>query len=106
LLFDVPPEAFDPPPKVMSTVLRITPRDEPLITAEQTPRFFRLVGSTFKNPRKQVHNSLTRGSWLAPETAMAALAEAAIDPTLRPERLSIADWLRLLDVSDRMNQRG
>lgn len=106
LLFDVPPEAFDPPPKVMSTVLRITPREQPLVTPEQTPRFFRLVGSTFKNPRKQIHNSLSRGSWLAPETAMAALSEASIDPTLRPERLSIADWLRLLQVSDRMNGNG
>ena len=106
LLFDVPPAAFAPPPKVMSTVLRITPRERPLITPEQTPRFFRLVGSTFKNPRKQVHNSLARGSWLAPDTAMTALAEAKIEPTLRPERLSIDDWLRLLDVSDRMNGHG
>jgi 16S rRNA (adenine1518-N6/adenine1519-N6)-dimethyltransferase len=106
LLFDVPPTAFEPPPKVTSTVLRITPREMPLITPEETPRFFKLVGSTFKNPRKQVHNSLSRGSWLAPETAAAALAAANIDPTLRPERLSIDDWLRLMAVSDRMAGLG
>lgn len=100
LLFSVPPTAFDPPPKVVSAVVRLTPRDEPLVPPGQTVPFFTLVRRTFKNPRKQIHNSLDRSMLIEEGTAHAVLARAGIEPSLRPERLSIEDWLRLLDVTE------
>lgn len=106
ILFTVPPEAFEPPPKVVSAVLRITPREEPLVAAPRIEPFFKLVGGTFKNPRKQIHNALGQATWMPPDGAGEALAEAGIDPTLRPERLTIPDWLRLLDACDEIRAHG
>lgn len=98
LLFDVAPEAFDPPPAVWSSVVRLVMRPEPLVPPERNEAFFRLVSSTFRNPRKQVHNALARGAWLPPDRAADALAEAHIDPMRRPETLTIPEWLALLDA--------
>jgi 16S rRNA (adenine1518-N6/adenine1519-N6)-dimethyltransferase len=106
ILFTVPPEAFDPPPKVVSAVVRITPRNEPLVPPQHIEAFFKLVGGTFKNPRKQIHNALSQAAWMPPGAAMEALEEAGIDPMLRPERLTIPDWLRLLDACEEVRARG
>jgi 16S rRNA (adenine1518-N6/adenine1519-N6)-dimethyltransferase len=98
LLFDVAPEAFDPPPRVWSSVIRLTIRDRPLVPPGRLPAFFELVSKTFRNPRKQIHNSLARGVWLPPEGAEALLAAAGIDPMRRAETVSIPEWLALLDA--------
>ena len=97
ILFDVPPEAFEPPPAVVSSVVRMTPRAIPLVPDERNAEFFEFVSRTFRNPRKQIHNSLSRAVWLPPEGARAALERAGIDPSRRPETLDIEDWLRLMD---------
>ena len=97
MLFDVPPQAFDPPPKVWSSVIRLTPRAEPLVPRERIAEFFDLVVKTFRNPRKQLHNALARGVWLPRGGAQEALAAAGIDGMRRPETLCIAEWLQLLD---------
>jgi 16S rRNA (adenine1518-N6/adenine1519-N6)-dimethyltransferase len=98
LLFDVPPEAFDPPPAVWSSVLRITPRAQPLVPSDRLRPFFELVSRTFRNPRKQIHNALGQGIWLPKDGAPAALARAGIEPARRPETLDITEWLALLDA--------
>lgn len=102
LLFDVPPEAFDPPPQVWSTVLRLRPRAESLVPRDRLPAFFDLVVKTFRNPRKHLHNALARGVWLPPGGAKEALEIAAIDPMRRPETLTIDEWLTLLDATERL----
>lgn len=102
-LFAVPPEAFDPPPKVVSGVVRITPRTVPLVPAERMEAFFKLVSRTFKHPRKQVHNALERSALIPEGSAHELLGKAAIDVSLRPERLSVDDWLRLLDAVEYAN---
>lgn len=100
LLFDVPPEAFEPAPKVWSSVVRLRVRPRPLVPPERIPRFFDLVARTFKNPRKQLHNALAQGIWLPPGGAREALARAGIDPARRPETLAIEEWLRLLESTE------
>ena len=97
-LFDVPPEAFDPPPAVQSTVIRLTPRAVPQVPAERTRDFFELVSKTFRNPRKQIHNSLAQATWLPPGGAIEALRLVGVEPSRRAETLSIAEWLALLDA--------
>ncbi len=100
LLFDVPAEAFDPPPNVWSSVVRLQMRPEPLVPIERNREFFEFVSRVFRNPRKQIHNSLSRGVWLPEDGAQAALESAGIDPKRRPETLNIADWLRLMDACE------
>src|SRR4029079_16606663 len=100
LLFDVPPEAFDPPPAVVSSVVRMKLRPQPLVPLARIPEFFEFVSKVFRNPRKQIHNSLSRGVWLPPDGARIARERAALDPMPRPETLDIADWLRLLDACE------
>ena len=90
-LFDVPPQAFDPPPKVNSTALRLTPKKRPLMPRDRQ-LFEALVATAFSQRRKTLRNSL------------AALAQtdhfthANIDPTLRAEALSVAQYVALADV--------
>lgn len=95
LLFDVPPEAFDPPPAVWSTVIRLELLPEPAIPAADIPGFFEFVSRVYRNPRKQIHNSLARGLWLPPGGAREALLRAGIDPARRPETLDLAEWRAL-----------
>lgn len=105
VLFTVAPQAFDPPPKVVSAVVRITPHGEPLVPPRHMEAFFKLVAGTFKNPRKQIHNAL-QSPTLPPGGASEALERAGIDGTLRPERLTVADWLRLLDACEGLRASG
>jgi 16S rRNA (adenine1518-N6/adenine1519-N6)-dimethyltransferase len=104
LLFDVAPEAFDPPPAVWSSVMRLTLRSEPLVPPERRTAFFELVSKTFRNPRKQIHNALSRGVWLPPDGAGPALERAGIEPTRRPETLEIGEWLALLDAVEAVRE--
>lgn len=105
-LFDVFPEAFDPPPKVMSGVVRLIPREHPLVQNEEIESFFELVSKTFRNPRKQIHNSLSRGVWLPDGGADEALELAGIDSTRRPETLAVSEWLALLAATRKVLARA
>lgn len=106
LLFTVPPEAFDPPPSVHSSVVKLTLRPEPLVAPGDLEAFFQLVSKTFRNPRKQIHNALGRGVWLPEGGARDALDEAGIDPMRRPETLSIPEWLTLMAACDEVRARA
>jgi 16S rRNA (adenine1518-N6/adenine1519-N6)-dimethyltransferase len=94
-LFNVPPGAFSPPPKVVSSVLRLDLLAKPRVPLAERDWFFTVVRGGFSAPRKQVHNALELGLERDPDEIEAALAAAGIDATLRPEALSIDDWLRL-----------
>jgi len=94
-LFNVPPRAFYPPPKVTSTVLRLDVRHEPLVPREEIDSFFRVVRAGFSAPRKQLRNTLANGLAIPSEAATAAIEAAGLDGSVRPALLSIDDWLRL-----------
>ena len=87
-LFDVPPGAFYPPPKVISSVVRLVPRrdlDENLDRAT----FARVVKAAFAQRRKTLRNTL---AGLVTTEQMLALD---IDPGRRAETLEVADFMRL-----------
>ena len=90
-LFEVPPHAFSPPPKVHSTVLRLTPKKHPL-TARNRRIFNAVVRAAFGQRRKTLRNSL------AALVQSEQFARAAIDPTLRAEALSVEQYIALADV--------
>jgi 16S rRNA (adenine1518-N6/adenine1519-N6)-dimethyltransferase len=78
-LFNVGPGAFKPPPKVESAVVRLEPLSAPLEISED------LLRKAFSARRKTLRNAIPGANFAA----------AGIDPTLRPENLSPADYARL-----------
>jgi 16S rRNA (adenine1518-N6/adenine1519-N6)-dimethyltransferase len=96
LLFDVPPEAFVPKPKVVSSVVLLERRSEPLIHAAERKPFFTLVTAGFAQKRKTVLNSLS-AALPADRESMRSLLEAnGIDPMRRAETISVEEWIRLM----------
>ncbi|MFQ3580464.1 MAG: 16S rRNA (adenine(1518)-N(6)/adenine(1519)-N(6))-dimethyltransferase RsmA [Chloracidobacterium sp.] len=93
-LFDVPPGAFHPPPKVMSSVVRLKPRVPSLLPPDLEAMFRRVVSLAFEQRRKMLGGSLLRLG-LERSRLLAALAEAAIAPECRPEALSVEAFIRL-----------
>jgi len=89
-LFDVPPAAFRPQPKVWSSVVRLIPKTTEIPNEEL---FRELISNGFRQKRKTIVNNLKA---LYPNAA-AILASARIDPTLRPEALNLDQWLRLAE---------
>ena len=86
-LFDIPPGAFRPRPKVTSTLLRLQPRD---LSAGDRARIARRIAAArraFRQPRKQLANALG-----APPGIGVVLDARGIDPRRRPETLSLDDW--------------
>jgi len=95
VLFDVPGSAFIPPPKVVSSVIRLVRRQDKPLELDDEARFFKFVRAGFKAPRKQLHNSLSRGLIIEVEQASDIIARAELDSMRRPRTLSIAEWGRL-----------
>ena len=99
LLFGVPAGAFAPPPKVESAVVRVTPLAQPLIGADEEHRFRVLVQSAFGMRRKQMRRVVRTLYSLDAEQADDLLARARIDPEVRPEVLSVEQFVGLLRSS-------
>jgi 16S rRNA (adenine1518-N6/adenine1519-N6)-dimethyltransferase len=102
-LFDVPPEAFDPPPKVESSVIRMLPRPSPL--ARDAPALQALLAVGFGQRRKMIRNTL--GKWFATQhpgfdLAQAAARDARLAPftesTRRAEEIGVENWCALADA--------
>ena len=91
-LFQVGPEAFTPPPNVHSAVIQLSPRPTPLGPVVQARLFESIVRDAFSQRRKTLRNALKQYS-IEP-----ALATLEIDPTLRPERLSIEQFAALAAI--------
>ena len=97
-----PPDAFNPPPKVSSAVVRIDPRPVPAVEVADSEAFFRVVRAGFFAPRKQLRNSLSVGLGVPPDRVTTLLDEAGVDYRLRPENLSLADWANVYHASRKL----
>jgi len=96
VVFRVPPSAFRPPPKVDSAVIRVVPRSDPVVAAEEEEPLRRFVQAAFAMRRKQMRR-VVRSVWgVEAEVAEAALAAADISPDVRPETLPALAFARLL----------
>lgn len=89
----VPPDAFRPRPQVDSAVLLMRPLAQP---REQVPEalFTQVVKGSFQQRRKTLRNSLQAAGWPQKEV-LAALEEAHIASSQRPEELDVAAFARL-----------
>ncbi|MBN8531878.1 MAG: 16S rRNA (adenine(1518)-N(6)/adenine(1519)-N(6))-dimethyltransferase RsmA [Alphaproteobacteria bacterium] len=90
--FDIDPAAFFPPPKIVSTVVRITPRAQPLLSPEEMKKLEKITAAAFGQRRKMLRGSL-KGLGVPIE---AWLEQAGIAPTLRAEEVDFPGWCRLV----------
>lgn len=90
-LFDVPPRAFVPPPKVTSSVVELIPLAEPAAAA-RIEDLERVTQAAFGQRRKMLRQSLRT---LGVEEVEVLLAAADIAPTARAEELSVAQFAAL-----------
>ncbi len=92
---DVPAKAFYPPPKVDSAVVRLSPQP-PEIAASNPKYLSTLVKLGFANKRKMLRNNLT--SIIDAANLTTVLEKLEINSQSRAEDLSVADWVRLSDA--------
>ena len=98
LVMTVPAGAFQPPPKVESAVVRLTPRSTPLVSLESLPAFRAFVQASFGLRRKQMLRVLRTVRGLSPEEAAEMLERAGVDPTARPEVLAPESFASLFEL--------
>lgn len=94
-LFDVPPDAFDPPPQVNSSVVKLVPYPQIPFVAHDFTHFSTLVKTAFNQRRKTLRNALKN---LVENDAWQA---AGIDSVLRPEQLSVQQYVHLSNTITR-----
>lgn len=94
-LFTVPAGAFAPPPQVDSAVLRLVPREAPLVPAEEQPAFRRFVVGVFGFRRKQLLRALREHTGWPADRVAAVIERAGVGPTDRPEVLDPPAFVRL-----------
>jgi 16S rRNA (adenine1518-N6/adenine1519-N6)-dimethyltransferase len=85
-VLDVSPGAFNPPPKVDSAVVRLTPHALPIVTIPDHANFARLVKAAFAHRRKTLRNNL-KGMLSEQE-----IRDCGVDPSVRSETLSLEDF--------------
>ena len=88
-LFDVDPECFDPKPKVMSSIVRLSPHSTPKYIIDDLALFEQIVKAAFAQRRKTIRNNLKE---ICDEQA---LSDAGINPGARAEALEIELFVRL-----------
>jgi 16S rRNA (adenine1518-N6/adenine1519-N6)-dimethyltransferase len=99
ILFDIPPRAFIPRPKVTSSVVHIVPRAEPFAPAKKAA-LERVTAAAFGQRRKMLRTSL-KPLGLPVERLLAA---ASVAPTVRAEELSIAEFCALARAAEEVSQ--
>lgn len=91
-LFDVPPEAFDPPPRVVSAVVRMVPLPANRLRAVSESALETVVARAFSQRRKMLRRAL--GDW----AASVPWEGLDIAPTARAEEVSVEKFIGLTDA--------
>jgi 16S rRNA (adenine1518-N6/adenine1519-N6)-dimethyltransferase len=100
-LFDIPATAFTPAPKVTSTMVQITPRAEPLCSADRSC-LERITAAAFGQRRKMLRQSLRQIT----ADPQALLGAAAIRDTARAEEIDIAGFCALARALQGLRDRA
>src|SRR6201996_1894877 len=91
-LFEVPPGAFRPPPKVDSAVVRLVPLAPDQLPDADPERIYTIVKAAFAQRRKTLGNALKN------VMDASAIMTADVDPKARAETLSPHDYVRLARI--------
>jgi len=100
ILFDIPPSAFVPPPKVTSSLVRLVPRSRPLACDRRMLE--RVTQAAFGQRRKMLRQSLKS---LGADPAV-LLQEAGIDPTERAEQIPVEGFVALARAFERTGAKA
>lgn len=93
-LFLVPPTAFNPAPKVDSAIVRLVPYTTLPCPADNFENLSRLVNQAFSQRRKTLRNCIK--TLLSVEQ----IESVGVDASLRPENVSLVDFVRLANLLD------
>jgi len=96
-VLNLPPGAFRPPPKVNSTVVRLT-FHEPMPPVRSDATFHSVVQAVFTRRRKTLANALLAHPAAASAGPAQLLQSAGIDGRRRPETLTIAEFAHLANT--------
>ena len=91
-VFTVKPGAFKPAPKVDSAIVRLIPHDKPPVEINDFDEFSKLVNFSFTQRRKTLRNIL-KG-----KLDVEQIEALGIEPTIRPERLSLEDFTKIANA--------
>jgi len=95
-IIDVPPQAFTPPPKVGSSIIKVEGRREHKIKDES--KFTSVVKAAFSFRRKTLANSLSAGLGMDRELVKEKLSEAGVDWGKRAEELTVEEFIRISNI--------
>ncbi len=90
--FDIPPDSFDPPPKVDSSIVVLTPYKKNPYGCKDFKKLEDLVRIAFNQRRKTISNNL-KGIISKEE-----LEKLGVDPKLRPENLSVENYVDIANA--------
>lgn len=92
MMFTAAPGSFYPAPKVTSAVVRMDIRPRPAVQVEDETGYFALIRAAFGQRRKTAANAIAAGLGLPRQTVADAIQVAGLDPRVRPEALTLADF--------------
>lgn len=97
-MFDVPPGAFTPAPKVTSSIVRMIPKKVEDLLPVDMERFSAIVAAAFNQRRKTLRNAVSK---LLTEDDIRA---AGVDPTARAESLDVEAFVRLANIKSSVEE--
>ncbi len=89
--------SFYPAPKVDSSILHIEVFQRPKYKIKNEEKFFRVVKACFLGKRKQIHNTLANNLKIEKNFVNKVLKDLKISPRVRPQELSIHQWIELVE---------
>ncbi|MBI5153033.1 MAG: ribosomal RNA small subunit methyltransferase A [Parcubacteria group bacterium] len=94
LVFAIPKSDFNPPPKIDSATIRITPRSvpEPVEGQQSNKTFFTLIKAGFSHPRKLLINNLSEGLDIEKSILEKVFKKEKINLIARAQKLSLNQW--------------
>ena len=96
ILFDVAPSCFVPQPKVTSSVIRLTRREEKPFPVQDEQLLFRVIRAAFNQRRKTLSNALSAGlGELSKEQAEKVLENCGFDPKIRGEAVELGGFVKI-----------
>lgn len=97
-LFEVPPGAFHPPPKVTSAVVRLTPLPAPLLSESAGAPFEAFLKAAFVRPRRTLASNLGISGKLEKEAVQGVLEGWGLPGDLRPAALPVTRYAELFTL--------
>ncbi|MFA7309112.1 MAG: 16S rRNA (adenine(1518)-N(6)/adenine(1519)-N(6))-dimethyltransferase RsmA [Patescibacteria group bacterium] len=104
VLFGVSKVAFSPAPRVDSVVVSIIPKPVSILDSNDIEDFFIITRSVFQNKRKMIANPLAQVLDIEKTSVYDILKSISIDPDIRPQELSVEQWVELFYATKKIQK--